>query len=234
LLSPFDATFVAGTAQAGRLRALGVRNVEHVPIGVDTGTFHPGARSEKVRQELTAGGGGQGPLLVGTGRFAVEKRWDVVLEAFAKLRAERREAVLVLFGDGPEAPRLKRRAGPGVRFEGFERDRARLASALASADALVHGCPYETYAIGVAEAVACGLPVVVPDSGGAAERADPACGERYASLDAQACAEAIRRVLDRDPADLRRHALDAAARVPTVAQHFQRVVSVYDDLLRAC
>jgi alpha-1,6-mannosyltransferase len=234
LLAPFDATFVAGAAQVARLRALGVRNVEHVPLGVDPETFNPGARSDDVRRDLmgTEDAAG-GPLLVGTGRFAFEKRWDVVLDAFARLRAEHRGAVLVLFGDGPEAARLARRAGAGVRFHGFEKDRRRLASALASADALVHGCPYETYALGVAEAVACGLPVVVPDRGGAAERADPACSERYTSLDAQACVEAIRRVLGRQPADVRRRAIEAASRVPTLTQHFRRVLSVYDDLLHA-
>jgi alpha-1,6-mannosyltransferase len=115
---------------------------------------------------------------------------------------------------------------------GFEQDRARLASALASADVLVHGCPYETFGLGVAEAVACGAPVVVPDAGGAAASADRTCSETYASLDAEACAAAIERVLSRSTGELRAYALEAAARVPTAAQHFERVTSVYRDLLR--
>jgi alpha-1,6-mannosyltransferase len=236
LLAPFDATFVAGTAQAARLRALGVRNVEHVPLGVDSEVFNPGARSEDVRRELAGrADGARGPILIGIGRFAFEKRWDVVLDAFARVRADGApDAVLLLFGDGPERARLERRAGPGVRFLGFERDRGRLAAALASADVLVHGCPYETYALGVAEAVACGLPVVVPDGGGAAARVDPRCGERYPPLDAAACAAAVGRVLRQDRAELRRRALDAAIRVPTLAQHVQRVLAVYHGLLGAC
>jgi alpha-1,6-mannosyltransferase len=170
-------------------------------------------------------------LLVGVGRFAFEKRWDVVLEAFARVRA-RREAVLVLLGDGPERAALERRALPGVRFVGFERDRARLAGALASADVLVHGCPYETFGLGVAEAVACGLPVVVPDAGGAPESADLSCAETYRSLDAQACADAIDRLLAYGGSDLRARALEAATRVPTMEQHFGRVLGAYDSLLR--
>ncbi len=39
LLVPFDATFVAGKVQAARLRAAGVRDVVHVPLGVDGRTF---------------------------------------------------------------------------------------------------------------------------------------------------------------------------------------------------
>ena len=233
LLAPFDATFVAGAAQARKLRAVGIRNVEHVPFGVDVGTFRPDARSETLRQSLLGEGNADAALLVGVGRFAFEKRWDVVLDAFARVRA-RREAVLVLFGDGPDRAKLERRAPPGVRFVGFETDRAKLAAALASADVLVHGCPRETFGLVVSEAVACGLPVVVPDAGGAVESAERSCGEIYPSLDAEACAEAILRLLRRDPVELRALALEAATRVPTAAEHFARVLAVYDDLLRSC
>ncbi|HEY4012476.1 MAG TPA: glycosyltransferase [Polyangiaceae bacterium] len=231
LLAPFDATFVAGVAQERHLRDAGVRGVVHVPFGVDAKTFRPDRRSAVTRHELT--GGAPGPLLVGSGRFALEKRWDVVLDAFGQLRT-RRPATLVLFGDGPERARLERAAPPGVRFAGFERDRGKLATALASADVVVHGGPYETFGLAIAEAAASGTPVVVPDRGGAQESADPASSETYRSLDAAACAAAIERILDRDPAELRAGALGVAARVPTVEQHFARVVAVYDDLLRAC
>ena len=139
--------------------------------------------------------------------------------------------ILVLFGDGPDRARLERRAPPGVRFLGFEQDRARLGQLLAAADVLVHGCPYETYGLGVAEAVACGLPVVVPNAGGAAESADPSTAETYRSLDAAACAAAIQRLLARNPAELRARALEAALRVPTIERHFATVLATYDALL---
>jgi alpha-1,6-mannosyltransferase len=231
LLAPFDATFVAGAAQARRLRAAGVKNVEHVPLGVDVRVFRPAARSPAMKRELMQGG--RGALLIGAGRLAFEKRWDVPIDAFLRLRASGWEGVFVLLGDGPERARLERHAGPGVRFAGFEKDPTRFAAALASADALVHGCPYETFGLGVAEAVACGVPVIVPDRGGAAERAAPASGAHYASLDPEACAEAIRCMLGREPTELRASALVAAATVPTAEQHFARVVAVYEALLGA-
>lgn len=254
LLAPFDAVFVGGVAQAAKLRAAGVRRVVHVPFGVDRSVFHPAARSEALRRDLTRGA--PGALLVGVGRFAIEKRWDVVLDAFARVRAARSErgmgTTLVIYGDGPERARLEGRAEPGVYFPGFEKDARKLAAALASADVLVHGCPYETFGLSMAEAVACGLPIVVPDKGGAVESADASCSEIYRSLDADACAAAIERVLargaggrdardGREPRDgrdggddLRARALDAASRVSTVEQHFTRVLSVYDELLRGC
>ena len=231
MLAPFDAVFTGGLAQAGHLRAAGVPNVQYVPFGVDVRIFQPAARSAARRHELVDGE--REALLVGVGRFAVEKRWDVVLDAFEQVRA-RRPARLVLFGDGPEGERLKRRASPGVRFVGFERDRHRLATALASADVVVHGCPYETFGLSIAEAVACAVPVVVPDQGGAGESRDPSCGETYRSLDAAACAAAILRLLERDPSELRARALAAAGQVPTADAHFAQVLSVYDGLLRSC
>jgi alpha-1,6-mannosyltransferase len=233
LLSPFDATFVAGLAQARKLRAIGVRNVEHTPFGVDTATFRPDAASEGARRELLGGEAPTTAVLVGVGRFSFEKRWDLVLEAFATVRAKR-PAVLVLFGDGPERARLERAAPPGVRFAGFVQDRSRLAAALASADLLLHGCPYETFGLGVAEAVACGLPVVVPDKGGASESAHAASSRTYRSLDAQDLAAAALELLDRDRAALREHALEGARGVRTPEQHVAQVASIYEAMLRAC
>lgn len=233
LLAPFDATFVAGRAQAERLRAAGVPGIVVVPFGVDGRTFRPQAHTDAAasrRRELLGGAGDGAALLVGVGRFAIEKRWDVVLDAFERVRAKR-DAVLVLFGDGPERARLERRAPPGVRFAGFEQDREQLGRSLAAADLLVHGCPYETYGLGVAEAVACGLPVVVPDEGGAAESADPSSSETYRSLDPAACAAAIERLLARDPGELRARALESASRVPTVDRHYATVLATYDALL---
>jgi alpha-1,6-mannosyltransferase len=231
LLLPFDAVFAAGRAQAERLRRAGVRNVVHVPFGVDTRTFHPGARDDSERAKWLEGAGEGAVLLVGVGRFAVDKRWDVVLDAFARLRATR-PCVLVLFGDGPERGRLEARAPPGVHFAGFEQDRSKLARSLASADVLVHASPYETFGLGVAEAVACGLPIVVPQSGGASESASPGCGVVYSDLDVLECAAAIQRLLVRDRGELRARALDAASRVPSIDEHFAIVLASYAQLLR--
>jgi alpha-1,6-mannosyltransferase len=232
LLLPFDAVFAAGRAQVVRLRQAGVSNVIHVPFGVDTGIFHPSARSERERAGWLRDADASAAVLVAVGRFAVDKRWDVLLDAFARVRASR-AAVLVLFGDGPERGRLEARAPPGVYFAGFEPDRAKLARALASADLLVHASPYETFGLGVAEAVACGLPIVVPRSGGAAESADAHSSELYADLDVIECAAAIERMLARDQGELRAHARDAASRVPSMAKHFALVLDAYAELRRA-
>lgn len=227
-----DATIVASRYQLGKLQEHRVQRVVHVPFGVEKGVFSPAARSEARRSELLGDVSEGAALLVAVGRFAVEKRWDVVLDAFFRFRQEH-DAVLALFGDGPEraAMEARCRGRSDVRFFGFERDRSRLASAFASADALVHGCPYETFGLGVAEAIACGLPAVVPDQGGAAESASPESAELYPSLDANACAQAIARLLGRDRETLRRAALASAACIPRVEDHFDGMIALYNHLL---
>jgi len=231
-----DATFVAGRWMASKLRAHGLPRVTFLPFGVERSRFAPDARDPEVRRSLLGPGREEAALLVGVGRFAVEKRWEVVLDAFVKLRRQR-DAVLVLYGDGPERAAMQARVAgrDDVRFAGFERDRAKLAAALASADVLVHGCPYETFGFAVAEAMSVGLPVVVPDAGGANELADDGSAERYPAGDAGAAAKAIARMLDRATLDrdgVRASAARAAARLPSVREQFERTYDAYADLLR--
>ncbi len=114
---------------------------------------------------------------------------------------------------------------------GFEKDRGRLASALASADALVHGCSVETFGLSIAEALAQGLPVVVPDEGGAAELARPEYAETYPSGDARACAEATSRLLGRPKAALSRAARARVAELPSAEGQFDLLRAVYTELL---
>jgi len=252
-----DATLVASAWQVGKLTAHGVPNVVHRPFGIERDVFRTDARSPEGRRELLALAGRDvhdetTAIVVGVGRFAIEKRWDLVIDAFLQVRARGRDAILVLFGDGPERERMKARARgerdggasshPGasgafaadVVFPGFSKDRAGLARSLASADVLLHGCPFETFGLSIAEAMSCGLPAVVPDDGGAAEMHDPASGERYAAGDTDACAEALERLLDRVARDgdaMRAAAARAAARLPSVRQQFDEQIALYTELV---
>lgn len=229
LAQGMDATLVASRSQRTKLEGHGVARVHHVPFGVDVPRVTEERRAAR-RAELTMGR--PGPLLVGVGRFAVEKRWDVVLEASRRLLPTLPHT-LVLFGDGPERARLERAAGSHVRFLGFEKDRERLFSGLAAGDALVHGCPCETFGLSIAEALAAGLPVVVPRAGGAFDLADPTVSETYEPLDASACAAAVRRLLGRDREELGRAARAFAGVLPSHEGEIDALRALYTDLLGA-
>jgi alpha-1,6-mannosyltransferase len=236
-----DATLVAADWQVDKLRRHGVPRVVRVPFGIERSVFRAEARSDEGRRELLALGPPRrpdAPILVGVGRFAVEKRWDVVIDAFLALRqrAEGRDSLLVLLGDGPERARMTARARgcPDVVMPGFVNGREALARMLASADLLVHGCPFETFGLSIAEAMSCGLPTVVPDQGGAAEMHVPEAGERYRALDVEACVAATARLLARlasDVGSVRAAAAASGARLPTVVQQFEGQIGLYEALL---
>ncbi|MEA2749187.1 MAG: alpha,6-mannosyltransferase [Myxococcales bacterium] len=238
-----DATLVAADWQVAKLTAHGVPRVVRVPFGIEREIFRPDARSYEARREMLALAShdarhDDAVILVGVGRFAVEKRWDVVIDAFLRMRERdpRRDMILVLIGDGPERERMAARAAgsPDIVMPGFVKGREALARMLASADALVHGCPFETFGLSIAEAMSCGLPTVVPDEGGAAEMHVAAAGEQYRSLDVEDCVHATERLLTRLASDadvVRAAAVAAAGRLPNVMQQFEGQIALYEKLL---
>jgi alpha-1,6-mannosyltransferase len=228
-----DATFAAGSHQAEKLVRHGVPRVRHLPFGIDKEVFAPNARSEGWRAEIRRTAG-DASIVVAMGRMAVEKEWPILLEGFVRASRSRR-MVLLAFGDGPERARLESmvRDRADVRFMGFERDRDRLATAVASADLFLHGCPCETFGLGVAQAIASGLPVVVPDRGGAAELAHPSFAELFRSSDADSCSEAILRLLARGTMNLRGEAIAQRDRVHGAKEQVTKTVETYAELIAA-
>jgi glycosyltransferase involved in cell wall biosynthesis len=134
---------------------------------------------------------------VGTLGNGVNKRMDVCIRAIAEARAQGAEVALVICGDGPQRPDLERLAaqlgvGPVVRLLGMQRDVRR---ALASSDAFCHAAPFEPFGIVCIEAMAMGLPVIVPNSGGIAEAVEEGTtGFVYPALDHEALARAMLRL----------------------------------------
>ncbi len=225
-----SAVLVASRTQRDKLVGHGIPGVRLLPFGIERDVFSPKRRSDDERKARLRGQ--DGPLFVAIGRFAIEKQWDVVLDAFFAHR-KRHPGVLVLFGDGPERARMEQRCAgrTDVFFEGFVKDREALARALASGDFLLHGCAHETFGLSIAEALASGLPVVVPDQGGASELGDPRAAETYASGDPVACAAAIGRIIVRPQDTLRQGVHAVAQEIPSVQEQFQAQIELYRELL---
>jgi glycosyltransferase involved in cell wall biosynthesis len=90
------------------------------------------------------------------------KQIDIAVEAFNRLRMP-----LVIAGDGPDARRLRRMAGPTVTFTGRVPD-AEAARLLAGCQALVVTA-VEEFGLAAVEAQAAGRPVISIGAGGALE-----------------------------------------------------------------
>ena len=230
LSEKFDVTVCGGAWLARRLTNFGVHNPVAVALGLESGVFDPARRDDALRQELLrrCGVASGGRLLLAVGRFHPEKRHRTIIDGFALARRARPDLALVLAGDGltrKTVERLARRAG-GVQLLGVVGDRDRLAILYASADALIHGSGAETYGLVVAEAMASGLPVVVPDSGGAADLARRGSARVYATGDAKACATAILACLGRSMGGS-----GASLGLPNAADHFDGLFGLYESLM---
>jgi alpha-1,6-mannosyltransferase len=84
----------------------------------------------------------------------------------------------------------------------------------------------------VAEAICSGLPIIVPNQGGAADLADPSYAETYAPGDVADCTAAIGALLDRDRDALVAGCARAAQyKVGTMDDHFDQLFELYERLI---
>jgi phosphatidyl-myo-inositol dimannoside synthase len=160
-----------------------------VPSQVAVAPLTPGADPERFRPDLPtddlrrALGVERRPLVVCVSRLVRRKGQDVLIRAITRVRSRVPDATLVIVGDGPDAPRLRRLAASApkgsVVFVG-EAAEADLPSYYALADVFAMPCrtrlgglEVEGWGSVFLEAAAAGRPVVVGDSGGARESLEP-------------------------------------------------------------
>jgi glycosyltransferase involved in cell wall biosynthesis len=171
------------------------------------------------------------PLVITVGRLAREKRFDVLLAAFAEA-ALGGPARLLVVGGGPQEAELQAIAGRlGVReqvvFSG-PLPHARVLECYAAADLFAFASPTETQGLVVVEAMAAGLPVIAVRAGGVAEVVRDGETGRLVALNARALAGAIRHALE-DP-DFRRRCGDSgrrAAHAYAIDAIVHRLVTLY-------
>ncbi len=132
--------------------------------GVDLGQFVPRDRNA-AKASLNV----RGPLIVSTGALIERKGHDIVIDAIASLP----NVTLLIAGEGNYREALETRItakklGDRVRLLGAV-PHGEMAMLLAAADAMALASENEGLANAWVEALACGVPVVIPDVGGAAE-----------------------------------------------------------------
>ena len=160
---------------ARRIRKAYRREAQVIPPPVDIETFSPGG--EKQDFYLVAS------------RHVAYKRIDLVAAAFAAMPDRK----LVIVGDGPAHARVRAAAG-GARNITFRPavPQAELVALMRAARAFVFAGE-EDFGIVLAEALACGTPVIALGRGGAAEIVVEGAGVLFAEQTADAVAEAVRR-----------------------------------------
>jgi alpha-1,6-mannosyltransferase len=145
-------------------------------MGVDCETVTPARRSAPGRRRLLdlVEGDRETTVLFYAGRLAPEKNSGLLLDTAARLDPEHYR--LAIAGGGTLLENLKRECvarGLGhVVFLGHVPHRETLADYYANADIFLHPNAREPFGIAPLEAMASGLPLVVPNRGGVMSYAD--------------------------------------------------------------
>ena len=150
--------------------------------GREARVIYPPVRTDRFRPE-----GPPGDAFLCVSALAPYKRLDVAIDAFTRLGWP-----LIVIGTGPEEARLRRRAGPTVRFLGWQGDEA-VRAAVARCRAFVFPGE-EEFGIAPLEAMAAGRPVIAYARGALTETGvDGVTGLFFDAQTPEALIDALRR-----------------------------------------
>lgn len=183
--------------QVERIFELPPAKVDVVPNGVDPKDFEVDARQVRAfRASLTPP---HTSMVLFAGRLEYEKGVQTVLDALRQVQHEVGPTRLFVAGVGTYSQALRRRVRElgleaDVRFTGFLEDHE-LRLHYAAADVAVVPSIYEPFGLVAVEAMACGTPVIVADTGGLREIVTEGSGLTVPPEDAEALAAALTAVL---------------------------------------
>ncbi len=188
----------AGRAADGMLAVSAAMKADMVVLGMPEdriAVHHTGVDAARfggvARAEAKAALGIDGPIVMSLGALVARKGHDVVVDAVAALPG----VTLLIIGEGPDRAKLEAQIaalglGERVRLLGAV-PHAEMGRLLPAADVMALASASEGLANAWVEALACGVPIVIPDIGGAREvLTDPAFG-LIAARNPMAFAEAI-------------------------------------------
>ena len=173
------------------------------------------------------------------GRVAFEKNIGFLVEMLGIARRQRPDLLLVIAGEGPALPALRRHVtalhlDDHVRFVGYLPRDGGLRDCYAAADVFTFASRTETQGLVLLEAMAVGLPVLAIPALGAAEIIKPGRGAIPAAETPEGFSEQLVALLNR-PTKLRIMADEAIAfaREWDAATQGARLAALYRQLLRA-
>jgi len=167
LYAPCQTVLVPSAATHSKLQAHGypAAQLQVWSRGVDTTCFRPSARSSALREAWHVDD--RRPAILYAGRLSIEKGLSLLGPIQRRLNALRLSHRFIFAGDGPMRAELAAMC-PEAMFLGSI-PHARVAEAMASADAFLFPSATDSLGNVVLEAQACGLPVLVTNQGGPQE-----------------------------------------------------------------
>lgn len=235
LYHQLDKTICPSTAASTSCQEMGITNACVIPFfGTDISTYNPNCRNRQWLEPWLSSKEKDNKILLFLGRLGFEKRVDLLIEAFARLKRQQPNYSLIIAGDGPVdvVNQLKRLAEPipDIHFTGFLLGETK-ANVLASCDVFCSPSPYETFGLTVVEAMASGIPVVTVNSGAVSEYIlNGVNGYLVQPNDAEELANSIHNALSSNTTKIVQRALQDASQF-SVEQGCQNLNNYYQQLL---
>ena len=235
LYRQFDLTLCPSNAASQSCREMEIPNIQTIPFyGIDVSAYSPSRRSRKWLEPWLDEQEQNQQIVLFLGRLGYEKRVDLLIEAFAKLKRFYPQCSLIIAGDGPNdvVTDLKRLAHqvPHVHFTGFILGEMK-ANLLASCDVFCSPSPYETFGRTIVEAMASGVPVVSVNSGAVSDYTiNGVNGYLVPDNEVEGLANGIQKALTSDNTKITQRALQDASQF-SFEQGCQNLHNYYQELL---
>ena len=226
---------IAPTEELAReLRSYGIGNVVHLHNGIDFSKFECTPKCElEFRKKY---GVPKTSTILYLGRVSIEKKLEVLLEAYRSIEREGR--LLLIVGGGPSLAQMKKRAAAlGIKqiiFTGFV-DRGHLGAAYLCGDVFASPSDTETFGLTFVEAMHQGIPAIGVSRLGAKEViADGETGILVGPGNARELAAALDRLLSNDKL---RQSMGQKARARaeefSIEDNIEKTLKIYRKLVTA-
>lgn len=223
----YDLTAVSSKTMEAGLRSRGIQTLAYLPFGVPELFLDRAMSPGKIAAVPQDGGSPSRIRLLYAGRLDREKGIELVLEALPILLTDERVEISVI-GRGGYAERFSAFKHPRFTYMGFLENAAAVRDVYDRHDILLAPGPFETFGLGVLEAMARGLRIVGPDRGGTGELLRQAESPYiFRAEDAGDFLRAVRAAIDGDPKSESERSRALALRYGTWDEAVGRMIDCY-------
>jgi phosphatidylinositol alpha 1,6-mannosyltransferase len=235
LYRPVDQTICPSQAAAQTCRQIGIDRTQVISFcGVELAQYSPRWRDRSFLNQWLGADEADHQVILFLGRLGLEKRVDLLIDAYAQLKQTQPKLSLILAGDAPAdaVNFLKKRAAqlPHIHFTGFLTGETK-SKLYASCDVFCSPSPYETFGLTIIEAMASGIPVITVNTGAVSETVRAGVnGYLVQPDDVGAIARCLQSTLSSNTQNITQNAVEFAQRF-SLDQGCQKLETYYRQLI---